>query len=133
MNIDFSKVVTKSMQEELTESYLLRKIAERRYIAETHPVTINGICIYTDRDTRALLSHASMLMSDSETIHWKTVSGNFVELDKGKILFISQSLFRYVQDCFKREQELGQKVADGTFSHALLDEGWPDVTIQVNP
>ncbi len=133
MNIDYSKLIRREELAANKLSDLKRTIADVRYSAETAPVTINGMMFYTDRDTRAMISQALMLMEDGETIKWKLCSGEFINLTKYQFVQVAKGLLHYVQDCFNRESTLLDAVADGSFTPEMLDSGWPDVTIQVNP
>ncbi len=108
---------------------VLEVIAERRYEAETSGVIFNGMKLDTSRDSQGLIAGAAVaaLIDDNYSLAWKvpTAPGGRVTLTAVEVLAIASVVRAHVQACFNREFALNDAVADGSFSSAMLDEGWP--------
>lgn len=101
-------------------------IAGRRYQAESAGILINGMAVATDRDSQALITGAALAASldDTYTCNWKTGEG-FVLLDAKTLLVIAKTVRAHVQACFDREAELLAAVKGGSYTDAMLEQGWP--------
>lgn len=101
-------------------------IASARYDHEVAGVTVDGLSIETDRDTRnTILDKALAAVVDPAYFcNLKTATG-FVEVNAAQILTISSAIRSYVQRCFDREEELLVAVQAGTYSGDMLGTGWP--------
>lgn len=75
-----------------------------RYAKETGGVTINGVRIQTDRESRAILTGAYIrAKEDNEyVVRWKTPAG-FVTLNSAQIIAISDSVADHVKKCYEAE------------------------------
>jgi hypothetical protein len=129
-NIDWSSLSTAATKAAAVKQAAIDNIAARRYAAETAGVTINGMQVATDRDSRALITGAALsaFIDSTYVCRWKTPEG-FIDLDAPTLIFISQSLRDYVQACFDREEALQLLVEKGTYKEYLLEKGWPSVEI----
>ncbi len=105
----------------------LRRIAARRYEAETAGTTMDGIAFDTDRQSQALITGAALSATRNPdyTVKWKTQAGP-VTLDADQLGAAADAVRDHVQACFDREFELLDAVADGTFKESMLEEGWPE-------
>lgn len=105
----------------------LLAISDRRYIAEISGVTVGGISVYSDRTTQNKLTAVAVraMRNPDYTVFWKTLDGSFVNLTAPLILFIADTVGDYVQACYTREGVLSMAVADGTYTDAMLEQGWP--------
>lgn len=101
-------------------------IATRRYQAESAGMTINGMTVATDDRSQSLITGAALAASldDTYSCNWKTEAG-FVKLDAKTLLVIAKSVRAHVQACFDREAELLAAVKDGSYTDAMLEQGWP--------
>ena len=124
--IDFSQVITKEEIDKEAQVLVKARIADRRYLAETGGILVNDMQIDTGRDSQAMITGAALsaLIDDTYVCRWKTPTG-FVTLNASTLLSVSQAMRRHVQACFDREDELVTAVSDGTFTDAMLEEGWP--------
>lgn len=103
-----------------------RDIAARRYQAETAGIILNGKAIDTGRDSQALVTGAAVaaMLDPNYSCQWKT-AGGFIELTAQQILAIATAMRAHVQACFNREAELLAALEAGSFTEAMLDQGWP--------
>jgi len=107
-------------------------IARRRYTAEISGLQWNGFRIATDRDSQAKIDQADRaamkgLRVDGDV--WKCLDSSgaivFRPTTNAEMSEIAAKVFTYVQACFAREGMLVSVLADGTFTDAMLEEGWP--------
>lgn len=75
-----------------------------RYAKETGGITVNGVHIQTDRETRSTLLGARVMAvaDNSYTVQWKTPEG-FVTLNAAQIIAISNAVAAHVQKCYAAE------------------------------
>lgn len=101
-------------------------ISARRYVAETSGVIVQGAAVPTDRESQAMVTGAALAatLDSGYQCQWKTASG-FVTLDAQAIIAMASAMRAHVQACFDREAELLAALEAGTFTEAMLDEGWP--------
>lgn len=101
-------------------------IAARRWQAEVAGITVNGMQVDTGRDSQALITGATVqaMLDPSYALRWKTAAG-FVDLNAEQIIGLASTVRSHVQACFDREAELLEAVGNGTFTDAMLEEGWP--------
>lgn len=101
-------------------------IADRRWQAEVAGITVNGMTVDTGRDSQALITGATVqaMLDPSYALRWKTAAG-FVDLNAEQIIGLASTVRAHVQACFDREAELLEAVGNGTFTDAMLEEGWP--------
>jgi len=102
-------------------------VAARRYQAETGGTNVNGMQVNTDRESQALMTGAavSAMLDSGYSVRWKTADG-FVLLNAEQLIGLSSAVRAHVQACFDREAELLGAIVDGTYTAALLEEGWPN-------
>lgn len=102
------------------------RAAARRYDEEIKGITISNMEISTDRTSQALLTGAvtAAQLDPNLTAKWKLKNGH-VTLDKTQLDTIAMAVRNHVQACFDREIEIIEAIDAGTFTDAMLDEGWP--------
>lgn len=102
------------------------EIAAQRYQAETAGITFSGMPLATDRDSQGLINGAALsaYTDPSYACRWKTSAG-YVTLDAATLKAVAKAIRDHVQACFDREDELTKAVDDGTYTGAMLEEGWP--------
>jgi hypothetical protein len=114
------------VQAQLTPEQQAARIAERRYEVETAGITVDGMAINTDDRAKTLINGSAIkaMRSLAYTLRWKTPEG-FVDLPSAQVLVMAEAVADFVQGCFDREADLLAAVGDGTFTAAMLNEGWP--------
>lgn len=130
MNIDYSQLITAEAKAEQARQAVVASIATRRWQAETAGISVSGIAIDTGRDSQALITGAavSAMLDAGYSARWKTPNG-FIDLEGQEIIAMATAVRAHVQAAFDRESELLEALADGTFTEAMLDEGWPDGSV----
>jgi len=130
MNIDYSQMITAEDKAESARKATVAAIAARRWEAETAGITVNGMAIDTGRDSQALITGAavSAMLDPAYSVRWKTPAG-FIDLQGQQIIAMATAVRAHVQAAFDREAELLEALADGTFTEAMLEEGWPDGSV----
>lgn len=109
------------------ESTAQERIAARRYQAQVTGTTLNGMPIDTSTDSQALITGAALaaVLDSTYVCRWKMADGTRVELDAKMIIAVASAVRDHIQACYDREDELLTAVAEGTFTDAMLDQGWP--------
>jgi len=127
MNLDFSQMITVADKSAMKLSTTIEAIARRRFAAETAGITVNGMLAYTDRTTQMKLTAASVRAArdPAYTVDWKLASNTFVRLAADQLIAIGDAVGDYVQACYTRESVLLTALADGAYTDAMLEEGWP--------
>lgn len=102
-------------------------IADTRFAHEVAGMTVAGMTVYTDRATQSKLTAAALRATrdSTYTLDWKLSTGTFATLTAEQILAVADAVGDYVQACYSREAELLAAVSAGTFTEAMLLEGWP--------
>lgn len=126
-NIDLSQLITAEAKAETAKADLLALIAARRWQAQSAGIVFNGASIDTDRDAQVTITGALLAWPEEEgySVNWKTKDGTFLPVDKAGLQAILQAGFAYTQACFDREAVLASRVQDGTYTNAMLNQGWP--------
>ncbi|WP_278439602.1 DUF4376 domain-containing protein [Pseudomonas oryzihabitans] len=103
------------------------KIAARRYKAQIAGTTLDGMPVDTSTDSQALITGAALaaVLDSNYVCRWKMADGTRVELDAKMIIAVASAVRDHIQACYDREDELLTAVADGSFTEAMLDQGWP--------
>ncbi len=111
----------------LPESTVQERIASHRYQAQVSGTTLQGMQIDTSTDSQALITGAALaaVLDSNYVCRWKMADGTRVELDAKMIIAVASAVRDHIQACYDREDELLTAVADGTFTDAMLDQGWP--------
>ncbi|RAU40152.1 DUF4376 domain-containing protein [Pseudomonas sp. RIT411] len=109
------------------ESTAQQRIAARRYQAQIAGTTLEGMPVDTSTDSQALITGAALaaVLDSNYVCRWKMADSTRVELDAKMIIAVASAVRDHIQACYDREAELLTAVADGTFSEAMLQEGWP--------
>jgi alanyl-tRNA synthetase len=109
------------------ESTAQQRIAARRYQAQIGGTTLDGMPVDTSTDSQALITGAALaaVLDSTYVCRWKMADGTRVELDTKMIIAVASAVRDHIQACYDREDELLTAVADGTFTDAMLDQGWP--------
>jgi len=130
MSIDWSGMITAEQKAQQARQARVADIATRRWQAETAGITVNGTAIDTGRDSQALITGAavSAMLDAGYSVRWKTPNG-FIDLEGQEIIAMATAVRAHVQAAFDRESELLEALADGTFTEAMLEEGWPDGSV----
>ena len=108
---------------------MLDELARIRYEHETGGITVNGVRLKTDRESRMALAEArtSAAIDPDTTTRWKAVTG-FDGWDAAAIMQAGAAVFRHVQDCFTREHVLEEQInLAGTVATLMaidLQSGW---------
>lgn len=102
-------------------------IAATRFEREVAGTRVQGSAVFTDRETQSKLTSAALRVyrDSSYSLDWKLSDGKFVSLIGDEIIAIADGVDDYVQACYSREAILLTELAAGTFTAAMLDEGWP--------
>lgn len=91
---------SKEQEKEHTANKITSYISDFRRKKEVGGITVNGIAIQTDLDSRTNLLGASQL---GISINWKTPQG-FVELTSEQITALAIAVGEHVQQCFNAEK-----------------------------
>ncbi|QHC94269.1 hypothetical protein PspR84_06335 [Pseudomonas sp. R84] len=112
---------------ELVKSRLLTLITAERFRREGSGVVVEGVAIDTSRDSQSLIAGmaVSAMLNPAYQCSYKAVDG-FVELTASQILAVATAVRSHVQTCFDRERALSESVVAGTYTDAMLKDGWPD-------
>lgn len=108
-------------------------VADRRYQAEIAGIAWNGYGIATDRESQQKMSDERNAVKDglrTDGKGWKCldlVAGVtvFRPTSNDEILDLTATAYRYVSDCFAREEELLAAIDAGIYSEDQLEIGWP--------
>lgn len=78
-----------------------------RYQKEIGGITVNGVQIQTDRESRAILTGAYVRAKEDNAyiVRWKTPAG-FVTLNAAQIIAISDAVADHVQKCYAAEADV---------------------------
>jgi predicted transcriptional regulator len=127
MSIDWSQLNTSANKLAAATAGTKAAIASRRFDAETRGMTISGMSVYTDRTTQMKLTAASVRADrdPAYTVDWKLTNNTFVTLNAEQLIAIGDAVGDYVQACYTRESVLLTALAGGTYTDAMLQEGWP--------
>lgn len=126
MNIDYSQLITAEQKAEQARQTLVSSIAAHRHQAEVGGITVFGVRVETDDRSKLLINGAALEATIDPTyvLQWKTPDG-FIWLTAQQVIGISRAVRAHVQACFDREAELLAELEAGTFTEAMLDQGWP--------
>lgn len=97
-------------------------LAARRWGAVSGGMTVGGVPMQTDAETRANMTAAYILaLSDaSYTVQWKAADGNFYTLNAPTLRQIAVNVAAFVQKCFAAEAYLNAHLADYSDLESLL-------------
>lgn len=114
--------VVRDLPEEDRNARLLAALADHRYEVETGGVTLNGLTIQTDRDTRANLIAARIKAKEDPdySVVWKTDTA-FVTLDAAAILQAADAVADHVQRCYETEANVSAVIDDYTSAQAVVE------------
>lgn len=101
------------------------RIAQKRWEVETGGIVLNNMEIDTSRQSQALLTGAvtAAQIDPTITVKWKLGNGSIV-MDKAQLEAVAMSVRNHIQACFDREIELIEAVDAGTYTEAMLEQGW---------
>lgn len=102
-------------------------IADERFIRETAGTIVGGVAVFTDRTTQMKLTGAAIRAQrdTAYTVNWKQSDGTYVELNATQLIAIGDAVGDYVQACYDRESVVLDALMAGTYTDAMLSEGWP--------
>ena len=126
-NIDWSHLSTAATKAAAAKQATIEAIASARYDHETAGTTASGVAVFTDRTTQMKLTGAAIRAErdPSYSVDWKQSDGTYVELSAVQLIAIADAVGDYVQACYSREAVLLAALADGSYTDAMLVEGWP--------
>jgi len=112
---------------ELAKANKIAELADNRWQAEESSVRVYGALISTNRDSRAALNNASMLLQSGavETVSWKAANGTWLDLDANEMTSVVQAVALYVETCFTTEKQLVALVKAATTIEAVEAIKWP--------
>lgn len=108
----------------------LAQLAQLRYEQETSGITFSNYKIATDRESVFILNSAlnSVKNGYTESIEWKSESGEFVSLGLVELDAIANQVFNHIQNCFKNENILKQQILASTDIESInefdINVGW---------
>lgn len=102
------------------------RIAAKRFEKETAGITVSNMQIATDRESQALITGAvtAFQLDPNTSITWKLGNGR-ATVNQAQMEAIATAVRVHVQTCFDREFALIDAVDAGTFTDAMLEQGWP--------
>jgi len=88
---------------------------------------VDGVHFDTSDTSQVKITGAALeaTLDSTYTCIWKAADGEWVMLNATQILAIAKAMRIYIQGCYDREKALADAVDEGTFTEAMLDEGWP--------
>ncbi len=95
---------------------LLTWAAAARQAKQVSGITLNGIWIETDPESRGILTGAYVLAKDNPNFaipNWKIADGVYVTLDRDMIISAGDAVTAFVQACFDKNREIDDKIASG--------------------
>ncbi|MDI3259464.1 MAG: DUF4376 domain-containing protein [Sinobacteraceae bacterium] len=107
------------------KSVARRRLAARRYLAETSGTQWNGHPVATDRQSQAMITGALLLsqMPNFPGVNWKMADGTFVQLSAADVQSMAAAVAAHVQGCFANEAALAAQVMQDPETD--IDAGWP--------
>lgn len=101
-------------------------VAAERYKHETAGIVVVGMAIDTDDRSKLLINGAALeaMIDPAYVMNWKTPHG-FMQLTAEQVIAVARAVRSHVQACFDREGELLDAIEAGTYTEAMLEEGWP--------
>jgi hypothetical protein len=88
-----------------TPAMLTAYAAQVRYAKETAGITVNGIALAMDRNSRAMLTDAvvSATADSTFTTQWKDALGNFSSQTAAQIIALGKAVATRIATCFSTE------------------------------
>ncbi|SDI53869.1 DUF4376 domain-containing protein [Pseudomonas panipatensis] len=110
-----------------TAEEMKAKIAERRWQQVQAGTNADGVHLDTSDTSQVKITGAALeaTLDSTYSCDWKAADGSWVTLSATQILAIARAMRAYIQACYDREKALAEEVDAGTFTEAMLDEGWP--------
>jgi len=110
-----------------TAEELKALIATRRWQQVQAGTSVDGVHFDTSDTSQVKITGAALeaTLDSTYTCIWKAADGEWVMLNATQILAIAKAMRIYIQGCYDREKALADAVDEGTFTEAMLDEGWP--------
>ncbi len=100
----------------------LDMIATKRWEAESGSITVDGLKVGTDSNSRSTIMFHMMNMADN--IRWKGGNGKWKSLSKEDMAKIAKAVNDHVQWCFSREEELTSLVEQAKSQEDLDKIAW---------
>lgn len=88
-------------------------LAAVRYKFETGGIYINGMFVATDDRSKTMIIGARAMADTNKdyVLKWKLGNGNFINLDAGTIIYISNTVLQHVQKCFDIEGDISDLIS----------------------
>lgn len=111
-----------------TKDELKESIAARRWQQVQAGTSADGVHLDTSDTSQVKITGAALeaTLDSSYSCDWKAADGNWFTLTAAQILAIARAMRAYIQACYDREKALCAAVDAGTFTAAMLEEGWPE-------
>jgi len=92
-------------------SRLKQEATAVRYKVEVSGTSVNGTIIPTDRESQSLITSVRVKSDNdnSKVFNWKGENG-WVTMDRNAVVFFSDTIFDYVEDCFDKEKLLHEAI-----------------------
>lgn len=110
-----------------TTGELKAMIAARRWQQVQVGTNVDGVHLDTSDTSQVKITGAALeaTLDSTYSCDWKAADGSWVALNATQILAMARSMRAYIQACYDREKVLAEEVDAGTFTEAMLEEGWP--------
>jgi hypothetical protein len=104
-----------AVRENMFHDKIVSHLPDYRYKKEIGGISLNGINIQTDRESRSILTGAYIRAKEDNTytVRWKTADG-FVTLNAGQIIAISDAVAEHVQKCYAAEADVAADILSFT-------------------
>lgn len=102
------------------------EVAAERYRRETAGIVVGGMPVDTDDRSKLLINGAALeaMIDPAYVMNWKTPNG-FMQLEAEQVIAVARAVRAHVQACFDREAALLTAIEEGSYTPAMLAEGWP--------
>lgn len=120
------EIIPDSRTREEAEAEARARIAAARWDAETASVSIGGLAIQADRESRGILAQAVQLadMGALTEARWKAADGSFVTLTADQLRGAMMALAAHVQARFDQERSRLAEIAAATTNDEIDEVSW---------
>lgn len=96
----------------VTVEQVLSALKLARDAAIAAGIEVNGVHVQTDDLSQQRLTSAALAaqIDPTNTVHWKTATGEFVELTAPEVIALALAARNHVQSCFDREADLAAQI-----------------------
>ena len=107
-------------------------LSQIRASKQSQGVTIDGVEIQTDKESRAEMNHYVMesVINGLVNVNWKKADGTFEVYTVHDFKPVYKAVVSYVDECFQREMALIKELNEAKDPSAVdLESGWPSTVI----